>query len=82
MASGPPMLTPRVVPSGAAFATASVPVLPLAPGLFSMTKAEFGYFACNCSPTRRATISGVEPGPNGTDDAERFLPAIPVPSQE
>ena len=38
MASGPPMLTPMVEPSGVAFATRSVPRLSLAPGLFSTMK--------------------------------------------
>src|SRR5271163_2662393 len=66
MASGPPMLTPIVVPSGSALATASVPILPLAPGLFSTTKADAGYFCCRFSAISRATISGVEPAPNGT----------------
>ena len=65
MASGPPMLTPRVEPSGVAFATTSVPILPLAPGLFSMTNALAGYFCCSPSETRRATISGVDPGRRG-----------------
>src|SRR5499426_3551674 len=66
IASGPPMLTPSVDPSGAAFATISVPRLPLAPGLFSTRNALPGYFCCRPSTTRRATISGVDPGPNGT----------------
>src|SRR5262245_44408247 len=66
MASGPPMLTPIVEPSGAAFATASVPRLPLAPGLFSTTNELAGYFCCKPSATRRATMSGVDPAPNGT----------------
>src|SRR5262245_27582677 len=66
IASGPPMLTPSVDPSGAALATISVPRLPLAPGLFSTRNALPGYFCCRPSTTRRATISGVDPGPNGT----------------
>src|SRR5262245_30994849 len=66
MASGPPMLTPIVEPSGAAFATMSVPRLPLAPGLFSTTNELAGYFCCKPSATRRATMSGVDPAPNGT----------------
>src|SRR6187549_347564 len=66
MASGPPILTPMVEPSGAAFATASVPRLPLAPGLFSTTNVVVGYFCCRPSATRRATMSGVDPAPNGT----------------
>src|SRR5262249_19110386 len=52
--------------SAAAFATMSVPRLPLAPGLFSTTNALAGYFCCKPSATRRATMSGVDPGPNGT----------------
>src|SRR4249920_741638 len=66
MASGPPILTPMVEPSGAAFATASVPRLPLAPGLFSTTNVLVGYLVCRPSATRRATMSGVDPAPNGT----------------
>src|SRR5262245_10519540 len=66
MANGPPMLTPRVEPSGAAFATVSVPRLPLAPGLFSTTNELAGYLCCRPSATRRATMSGVDPGPKGT----------------
>src|SRR5215475_9361465 len=66
IASGPPILTPRVDPSGAAFATVSVPRLTLAPGLFSTRNALPGYFCCRPSTTRRATISVVDPGPNGT----------------
>ena len=59
------MLTPMVVPSGAALATASVPMLPLAPGLLSMTNGWPSFF-CKWSAIRRATTSGVEPAPNGT----------------
>src|SRR5215471_11721394 len=66
MARGPPILTPRVDPSGVALATISVPRLPLAPGLFSTTNVLAGYFCCNPSATRRATTSGVDPGPKGT----------------
>jgi len=66
MASGPPMLMPMVAPSGAAFATKSVPRLPLAPGLFSTRKTLSGYFFAKPSETSRATMSGVDPGPNGT----------------
>src|SRR4249919_2769509 len=60
------MLTPSVEPSGVALATTSVPRLPLAPGLFSTRKVLLGYFLESPSATRRATISGVDPGPNGT----------------
>jgi hypothetical protein len=56
---------PIVAPSGSALATASVPRLPLAPGLFSITKL-WPSFCCNRSAISRATKSGVEPGPNGT----------------
>ncbi len=45
IASGPPMLIPMVAPSGAALATASVPVLPLAPGLFSITNGWPSFFS-------------------------------------
>src|SRR5258705_1483038 len=65
MASGPPIEMPIVVPSGSALATASVPRLPLAPGLFSITKV-WPSVCCRRSPISRATMSGVEPGPNGT----------------
>ncbi|MGC1927036.1 MAG: hypothetical protein WA706_24920 [Pseudolabrys sp.] len=57
MASGPPMLTPMVEPSGVAFATRSVPRLSPAPGLFSTINALAGYFCCKPSATRRATMS-------------------------
>ena len=65
MASGPPIEIPIVAPSGSALATASVPRLPLAPGLFSITKV-WPSFCCRRSAISRATMSGVEPGPNGT----------------
>ena len=57
MASGPPMLTPMVEPSGVAFATRSVPRLSPAPGLFSTINALAGYFCCKPSATSRATMS-------------------------
>jgi hypothetical protein len=57
---------PMVAPSGAALATASVPRLPLAPGLFSTRKTLCGYFVDSPSATMRAMMSGVEPAPNGT----------------
>src|SRR4029079_10811304 len=66
MASGPPMLTPMVEPSGVAFATASVPRLPLAPGLFSTTNVVAGYLVCRPTAPRPATTAGVDPAPNGT----------------
>ena len=59
------MLTPSVWPSGTAFATAAVPVLPLAPGRFSTTNG-WPSLACRRSATMRATLSGVEPAVNGT----------------
>src|SRR5215475_5379521 len=73
IARGPPMLTPRVELSGVAFATMSVPRLPLTPGLFSTTNALAGYFCCRPSATRRATTSGVDPGPKGTTIRTVFL---------
>ena len=65
MTSGPTMLTPRVWPSGAAFATAAVAVLPLAPGRFS-TRNVLPVRCCNPSARTRAMMSGVEPAANGT----------------
>src|SRR4029079_2874026 len=65
MASGPPMGTPSVAPSGAALATASVPRLPPAPGLFSTMKGS-PVICCSWSATRRAAMSGVDAGPKGT----------------
>ena len=56
------MLTPIVEPSGAALAMASVPRLPLAPALFSMTIG-WPVRLASLSPTMRAMMSGVEPGP-------------------
>src|SRR4051794_11023512 len=72
MASGPPMEIPIVAPSGSALATASVPRLPLAPGLFSITKV-CPSFCCRRSAISRATMSGVEPGPNGTTILTLFV---------
>lgn len=63
--SGPAMLTPIVWPSGAALATASVPMLPAAPLLFSTMKG-WPSLAARRSPITRATRSGVEPASNGT----------------
>src|SRR5262245_17694350 len=65
MTSGPTMLTPSVCPSGAALATAAVPVLPPAPALFSTTKATPSR-CCSPSATMRARLSGVDPAMNGT----------------
>src|SRR5262245_17645009 len=65
MATGPPMETPIVAPTGSALASASVPRLPLAPGLLSITKL-WASFCCSRSAISRATMSGVDPGPNGT----------------
>ena len=59
------MLTPSVCPSGAALATAAVPVLPLAPGRFSTTNG-LPSFVCKRSATMRAMLSGVDPAVNGT----------------
>ena len=60
--SGPAMLTPIVCPSGAALAIASVPRLPAAPALFS-TITGWPLRLASRSPTMRAMMSGVEPGP-------------------
>src|SRR5262245_21693382 len=65
MTSGPTMLTPSVCPSGAALATAAVPVLPLAPARFSTTNG-LAVRCCSPSATMRARLSGVEPAANGT----------------
>src|ERR1700739_3921390 len=54
-----------VYPSGSDLATASVPVLPLAPGLFSTTKG-WPSFVCIRSARMRPMLSGVDPGANGT----------------
>jgi hypothetical protein len=54
-----------VVPSGAARDTASVPIIPLAPGRFSTTMVT----PCArpiCSAIRRATKSVLAPGGTGT----------------
>ena len=59
------MLTPSVCPSGAALATAAVPVLPLAPALFSTTKVAPSRWL-SPSATMRARVSGVDPAMNGT----------------
>src|SRR5690606_33527184 len=59
------MVTPSVYPSGFALATAAVPTLPPAPGLFS-TMNGWPSRLPSWSVTSRATTSGVEPGPNGT----------------
>src|SRR5260221_6492909 len=53
-----------VCPSGAAFATASVPTMPLAPVRFSTTNG-CPVCAASCWPTRRAMVSGA-PAPKGT----------------
>ena len=59
------MLTPIVEPSGGALAIASVPRLPLAPALLSITIG-WPVRLASLSPTMRAMMSGVEPGPYGT----------------
>ena len=56
---------PTIVPSGAALATMSVPILPLAPGLFSITTLCFD-FTCSRSAISRMMMSGVAPAANGT----------------
>src|SRR6478735_3470074 len=61
-----------VEPSGCALATASVPILPLAPGLFSTMKVVSACFLPSPSAIRRATMSGVEPAPNGTMTCTNF----------
>ena len=57
--------TPNVCPSGAALATASTPMMLLAPGLLSMTT---GWPNCFCRPTvsRRAIWSVKPPAVYGT----------------
>src|SRR4051812_34261238 len=57
---------PIVVPSGAALATASVPVLPPAPGLFSTVTVMPGWRLWMSSAIRRPMMSGVAPGAKGT----------------
>src|SRR5664279_642508 len=54
-----------VYPSGGAVATASVPILPLAPGRFSITTAIFQSSPIRC-PSVRARMSMPGPGVNGT----------------
>jgi len=53
-----------IEPSGATFATASVPRLPLAPGLYD--ERSRGILMLQAPATRRATMLGVDPAPNGT----------------
>src|SRR5262249_60715119 len=53
-----------VYPSGAALATASAPMLPPAPGRFSMTTGCF-HAAVNRSPSARARMSTVPPAVYG-----------------
>ena len=62
---------PMVVPSGAAFATTSVPRLPLAPGRLSITNDCFD-FACSRSPISRMMMSGVAAGRERYDDPDRL----------
>src|SRR5689334_5708770 len=59
------MPTPMVYPSGAAFATASVPIIPPAPGLFS-TITGWPMRLRSGSARTRANVSGVEAAANGT----------------
>ena len=58
-------LTNKVLPSGAARTTASVPMLPEAPTRFSTTTARLS-FCDNLGPNCRATMSMPVPGVNGT----------------
>ena len=58
-------VTIRVWPSGAAFATKSVPILPLAPGLFSTTTGCFQRSA-SLGWRARARMSMPVPGVKGT----------------
>ena len=58
-------VTMSVVPSGAAFATKSVPMLPLAPALFSTTTA-WRHWSLNLGAITRARMSMPVPGENGT----------------
>jgi len=51
-------------PSGAALATASVPMMPVAPGLLSMTTA-WPQASVSFCPTRRAVMSMAPPGDAG-----------------
>ena len=57
--------TSSVWPSAAALATASVPVMPFAPGRFS-TKNDCPVWTASCCAISRAITSGAPPGPNGT----------------
>ncbi len=68
MASGPPMLTPMVEPSGAALATVVGAGVAAGAGLvLDHEGAVRILLACKPLPrSSRATMSGVEPGPNGT----------------
>src|SRR5262245_42646022 len=63
--SGPGIVAPNVVPSGAAFATSAAPRLPPAPALFSTTNGLPSRFD-RCSAMVRAIRSGVAPGPKPT----------------
>jgi hypothetical protein len=53
-------------------ATASVPRLPLAPGLFSTTNG-WPSLVCSSSASSRATMSGVAPAANGTISFTPFV---------
>jgi len=57
-----------MVPSGAAFATALAPVVPPAPGRFSITNVWPTCFP-TCSNTTRAATSLAVPAPSGTTTA-------------
>ena len=65
IASAPALVIAMVYPSGAAFATASVPVTPPAPPRLSMTTCCLRISDIRC-PTTRAIRSFGPPGGNGT----------------
>ena len=55
------MTTPKVLPSGGALATASVPMMPLAPGLLSISTV-WPSRSCSFWPISRAVTSVKPPG--------------------
>jgi len=65
VAIGPLIPTSSVLPSAGALATASVPMLPPAPVRFSTTNG-CPMDSCSAAPSVRPTMSGVDPGGNGT----------------
>ena len=58
-------ISSRVWPSFSALATRSAPILPPAPVLFSTTTG-WRMASCSFGPMRRARMSEVPPGANGT----------------